>query len=153
MRAKAGKGAAAAAGATGSDQEQALIAAAWAARAHAYAPYSGFAVGAAILGASGMVHAGCNVENAAYPGGLCAEAAAVAALIAAGERVIRAVVVATDSAQPVPPCGGCRQKLAEFAAPEVPVLMVTKAGLRAEMTLGDLLPGAFGPGHLPPGRT
>src|SRR5258705_13659624 len=93
-----------------------LVAAARAAREKAYAPYSKFAVGAALLDEAGQVHAGCNVENAAYPQGLCAEASALAHLVLAGGRHVLAVVVAGDAPQPVTPCGGCRQKLREFAA-------------------------------------
>ena len=87
------------------------------ARENAYAPYSGFKVGAALKSASGAVHVGCNVENIAYPEGTCAEAGAIAAMVAAGETLFVEAVVIADSPEPVPPCGGCRQKLLEFAAP------------------------------------
>ena len=80
----------------------------------AYAPYSGFSVGAAILADDGNIYAGCNVENAAYPQGTCAEAGAIAAMCAAGEREIARVMVVGSGERPVPPCGGCRQRLAEF---------------------------------------
>jgi cytidine deaminase len=126
-----------------------LVAAARAARERAYAPYSNFAVGAALLDEAGRVHAGCNVENAAYPQGLCAEAAALAHLVLAGAREVRAVVVAGDAAQPVTPCGGCRQRLREFGADAVPVWSVDGFGVRARFTLGQLLPHSFGPQHLP----
>lgn len=132
---------------TGAAQE-ALLAAARAARDNAYAPYSGLGVGAAVRSASGRVYRGCNVENAAYPEGMCAEAAALAAMVAAGETVIAAVAVVADSPDPLPPCGGCRQKLAEFAAPDVAVIMASLHGARRVATLGALLPGAFGPRHL-----
>ncbi len=112
-------------------------------RALAYAPYSGFKVGAAIVGTAGQVHRGCNVENAAYPEGTCAEAGAIAAMIAAGETRIAAVYVVAEAPRPVSPCGGCRQKLAEFAGPDVPVTMATVAGEEATMRVGELLPGAF----------
>src|SRR6185295_7459548 len=119
------------------------------AREHAYAPYSKFAVGAAVLDETGRVHAGCNVENAAYPQGLCAEASALAHLVLAGGRRVQAVVVAGVAAQPVTPCGGCRQKLREFAADDVPVWSVDEGAVRARFTLGELLPASFGPQHLP----
>ncbi|MEM8956920.1 MAG: cytidine deaminase [Pseudomonadota bacterium] len=120
-----------------------LETAARAVRENAYAPYSGFLVGAALRGASGAVYAGCNVENAAYPESTCAEAGAIAAMVAAGEtRIIEAFVIA-DSPEPVSPCGGCRQKLAEFAAPDVPVTLATLSGAIQRTTVGALLPGAF----------
>ena len=125
-----------------------LLEAARAARARAYAPYSKFAVGAALLDDQGRIHAGCNVENAAYPQGLCAEAVALGHLVLAGGRRIAAVAVVGDAAEPVTPCGGCRQKLREFAADEVPVLVGDMSRLRARFTLGELLPASFGPEHL-----
>lgn len=117
-------------------------------RENAYAPYSAFKVGAALRTASGAVYAGCNVENVAYPEGTCAEAGAIAAMVAAGETRIVAVAVIADSPTPVPPCGGCRQKLREFGAAEVPVTMATTGGAVQETTLADLLPGAFDPTHM-----
>ena len=125
-----------------------LVAAAAGVRERAHAPYSGFAVGAAVRTASGAVHLGCNVENAAYPEGTCAEAGALAAMVAAGEREVAAVAVIAGGADPVPPCGGCRQKLAEFAGPDVPVTLATTGGARRATTVGELLPGAFGAGHM-----
>lgn len=118
------------------------------ARANAYVPYSGFRVGAAIRCPDGSVHAGCNVENVAYPEGTCAEAGAVAAMVLAGRTEIAEVVVVADSPEPVTPCGGCRQKLAEFAGPDVPVILADLTGERARTTVGALLPGAFTPGHM-----
>jgi cytidine deaminase len=129
----------------------ALREAALAARRMAHAPYSRFAVGAALLDEHGRVHAGCNVENAAYPQGLCAEAGALAALVLAGGRAVLAVVVAAGPAAgpAVTPCGGCRQKLAEFASPAVPVYgLDAEGGLRLATTLGELLPHAFGAAQL-----
>ncbi len=120
-------------------------------RLNAYAPYSGFKVGAAIRGASGAVYGGCNVENVAYPEGTCAEAGAIAAMVAAGETVLTEVYVIADSAEPVPPCGGCRQKLAEFGTGEVPVTLATVQGAETVTRIADLLPGAFGAAHMPPG--
>jgi len=126
-----------------------LIAAATAVRDAAYAPYSGYAVGAAVISESGQVYAGCNVENAAYPQGWCAEASAIAHMIAAGERHIRAVAVVGGGDGLCTPCGGCRQKLREFAADDTPVHVCGPEGLRRTVTLGDLLPLAFGPEQLP----
>lgn len=125
-----------------------LAQAARAARDRAYAPYSHFAVGAALLDDQGRIHAGCNVENAAYPQGLCAEAVALGQLVlAGGTRVIAALVVG-ESAQPVTPCGGCRQKLREFASDDAPVWSADLHGITARHTLGGLLPASFGPDHL-----
>jgi len=120
-------------------------------RENAYAPYSQFKVGAAVRGASGAIYAGCNVENAAYPEGTCAEAGAIAAMIAAGETELTEVAVIADSPRPVPPCGGCRQKLAEFGAGHVPVTLATTAGKELHTTVADLLPGAFGEGDMTEG--
>ncbi len=112
-------------------------------RENAHAPYSNFKVGAALRTASGAVYVGCNVENVAYPEGTCAEAGAIAAMVAAGEtRFIEAAVIA-DSPLPVSPCGGCRQKLAEFGAGDVVVTLATMDGARQDITLAELLPGAF----------
>jgi cytidine deaminase len=111
--------------------------------ARAYAPYSNFKVGAAIRGKNGEVFKGCNVENVAYPEGTCAEAGAIAAMVAGGETEIAEVAVIADSPIPVSPCGGCRQKLAEFGKPEVKVTLATTDGTVLETTIGALLPGAF----------
>ena len=124
-----------------------LLAAAQAARAHAHAPYSGFAVGAAVRGASGRVYAGCNVENAAYPEGLCAEANAIGACVAAGETRIVEALVAAETEAPVTPCGACRQRLREFAAEEAPIHAANADGVVATFPLGSLLPHSFGPSH------
>ncbi|PRY21192.1 cytidine deaminase [Aliiruegeria haliotis] len=125
-----------------------LIDAARAVRDNAHAPYSRFKVGAAIRTASGTVFTGCNVENVAYPEGTCAEAGAIAAMAAAGERKIVEVAVIADSPAPVPPCGGCRQKLKEFADASVAVTMATTEGKTLTMSVGELLPGAFGAEHM-----
>ena len=117
-------------------------------RENAYAPYSGFQVGVALMSSSGEIYTGVNVENAAYPEGTCAEAGAIASMIAAGDRKITAVYVVADGAEPVPPCGGCRQKLAEFSAPDVPVTMATISGIEKTLTVVQLLPGAFTPHHM-----
>ena len=125
-----------------------LLDAARRARDRAYAPYSNFKVGAALRIADGTVHVGCNVENVAFPEGTCAEAGAIAAMVVAGATRIAEVAVVADSAAPVPPCGGCRQKLAEFAAPEVKITMATTGGLTKVMSVAELLPGAFATAHM-----
>lgn len=116
-------------------------------RDNAYAPYSGFKVGAALKTRSGAVFAGCNVENVAYPEGTCAEAGAIAAMIAAGETTIAEIVVVADSPEPVTPCGGCRQKLAEFGDGGMPVTMATLNDAKVTRALSELLPGAFSTRH------
>ncbi|WP_348984575.1 cytidine deaminase [Aliiroseovarius sp. S2029] len=125
-----------------------LLDAAKTARENAYAPYSSFKVGAALRCASGHVYAGCNVENVAYPEGTCAEAGAIAAMVVAGDhKVVEAVVIA-DAPLPVTPCGGCRQKLAEFADADATITMMTMGGESLTMTMAELLPGAFGTEHM-----
>ncbi|MBV0911341.1 cytidine deaminase [Anianabacter salinae] len=128
-----------------------LTEAARAVRDRAYAPYSNFKVGAAILGANGKVYVGCNVENVAYPEGTCAEAGAIAAMIADGETVIAEVAVIADSPDPVPPCGGCRQKLAEFAGPLAQITMATTDGAETRAAIADLIPGVFVRAHMDKG--
>ena len=122
----------------------AMLALARRALEHAHAPYSRFRVGACLRAASGQLYAGCNVENAAYPVGQCAEATAIGAMVAAGDRRIVEVVVANESAELCPPCGRCRQQLAEFAGPDTPVHLCGPEGVRVSTTLGELLPLAFG---------
>ncbi|MDP7149644.1 MAG: cytidine deaminase [Paracoccaceae bacterium] len=117
-------------------------------RENAYAPYSHFKVGAALRTPSGQVFLGCNVENVAYPEGTCAEAGAIAAMIAAGESQIAEVYVIADSPEPVSPCGGCRQKLAEFSTGDMPVTMATLDGAETTVNMRDLLPGAFATSHM-----
>lgn len=114
-----------------------------AAREKAYARYSGFKVGAAVRGASGQVYVGCNVENAAYPEGTCAETGAIAAMVAAGETTLTEVAIIADCSAPISPCGGCRQRLAEFGGGDVRVIMATLDGQQATARLDELLPGAF----------
>jgi cytidine deaminase len=126
-----------------------LFAAAETARARAYAPYSGFTVGAAVLSPSGDVHSGCNVENAAYPLGQCAESAAISAMIGQGDSIIRAICVVGGPAGAAPvfvtPCGGCRQRIREFGGPTTAILARGDHGEPRRFTLGELLPHAFGP--------
>ncbi|MEM6945499.1 MAG: cytidine deaminase [Pseudomonadota bacterium] len=132
--------------------EAALVAAAVAAREQSYAPYSGFSVGAAVLDGEGRIHAGCNVENAAYPQGQCAEATAIGAMVTAGGRLIKAVAVAGPDTGPegpfCTPCGGCRQRLREFASGALTVIICQPRGIVARHTLASLLPESFGPDHL-----
>ncbi|KAA0916261.1 cytidine deaminase [Aquicoccus porphyridii] len=125
-----------------------LLDAARAVRDNAHAPYSRFKVGVAIRAASGAVHVGCNVENVSYPEGTCAEAGAIAAMVAAGDTELTEVAVIADAPAPVPPCGGCRQRLAEFGAGTVRVTMATTRGETLTMTIAELLPGAFDQSHM-----
>lgn len=125
-----------------------LFVAAKAVQAKAYAPYSNFPVGAALRTATGHVFSGCNVENAAYPQGSCAEAGAIAAMVAAGEHEIVAVVTVCDGEAISTCCGGCRQRLREFAAGNVPIYAAGPEGIRATFTLDGLLPHSFGPENL-----
>ena len=127
----------------------ALIAAARAAMDRAYAPYSRYAVGAALRAEDGSIHAGANVENAAYPQGQCAEASAIGALIAAGCRQITEVAVISDGEDFCVPCGGCRQRLREFIVPGAEIHICANSGARQTMTLDVLLPRSFGPEFLP----
>jgi cytidine deaminase len=121
-----------------------LLRAALTARDHAHAPYSGFKVGAALRASDGTIHAGCNVENAAFPQGQCAEATAIGVMVAAGAVRIAEILVVADGPETVSPCGGCRQRLVEFADPATPVHLAGPEGVRATVTLGELLPRAFG---------
>ena len=125
-----------------------LLEAATVVRLRAYVPYSRFHVGAAIMSVEGRVHIGCNVENVAYPEGTCAEAGAIAAMIAAGDTRIAEIVVIADSPEPVPCCGGCRQKIAEFAAQDVKVTLCTTDGKSKTLTVAQLLPGVFSQAHM-----
>ena len=126
-----------------------LFAEASAAMERAYAPYSKFQVGAAILAEDGKVYSGCNVENAAYPEGSCAETAAIASMVRAGARQIREIVVMGRGAELCTPCGGCRQRIREFAAAETKVHVCGPEGLRRTFTRDELLPSSFGPENLP----
>ena len=120
-----------------------MIERAAAVRERAHAPYSGFRVGACIRAESGTLYAGCNVENAAYPQGQCAEASAIGAMVSGGDSKLAAILVRGDGARLCTPCGGCRQRLSEFAGPDTPVHVCGPEGLRQTIPLGDLLPFAF----------
>ncbi len=125
-----------------------MIARAAAVRENAYAPYSDFKVGACLRAESGALYVGANVENAAYPEGQCAEASAIGSMIAGGDaRIVEVVVIGAGDAL-CTPCGGCRQRLSEFAAPDTTVHVCGPEGLRRSFKLGELLASAFGPGNL-----
>jgi cytidine deaminase len=126
-----------------------LFAAARAAQANAYAPYSRFKVGAALRTPSGAIYSGGNVENAAYPEGVCAETSAISAMALAGERRIAEICVVGEGEAPCTPCGGCRQRIREFAGAATLVHVAGPAGVRKTFRLPELLPESFGPGHLP----
>ena len=126
-----------------------LFAAAKAAQARAYAPYSRFKVGAALRAPSGAIYVGGNVENAAYPNGVCAETSAISAMAAAGERRIAEICVIGVGEALCTPCGGCRQRIREFADGETLVHVAGPEGVRRTFRLAELLPESFGPGHLP----
>lgn len=130
------------------DGPQALLRAADAAMRNAYAPYSSFKVGAAVRAPGGAIYSGANVENVAFPQGACAEAAALGALITAGETAITAVAVVAERMEHCPPCGGCRQRLAEFGEPGTPVHLGRPGHEPETTTLAELLPGAFARGAL-----
>jgi homotetrameric cytidine deaminase len=130
------------------DDTQTLLRAADAAMRSAYAPYSEFKVGAAVRARSGAVYHGANVENVAFPQGQCAEASALGALVAAGETAITAVAVVAEKVEICPPCGGCRQRLAEFGAPDTPVYLGRPGATPHTTTLAELLPLSFGRGEL-----
>ena len=115
---------------------------------HAHVPYSRFAVGAVVKGGNGRLYAGCNVENAAYPEGWCAEASAIAAMVVDGERRIVEIVVMGRGDALVTPCGGCRQRIREFAAADTPIHVCAPEGVRRTFTLAELLPASFGPENL-----
>jgi cytidine deaminase len=128
--------------------EPELLSAARAVKGNAHAPYSKFPVGAALRTSSGSVFTGCNVENAAYPLGTCAEAGAIAAMAAAGERTIDVILTVADGDTLATPCGGCRQKIREFAGPATVIHVAGPEGVRATYTMDELLPDSFGPENL-----
>ncbi len=118
-----------------------------AAMERAYAPYSSFRVGAALLATDGSITEGCNVENAAYPAGICAERSAVASAVTRGNRSFELLLIATEAQEPTPPCGICRQVLEEFS-PRLQVMSITRDGREAHWSLDELLPQAFTPHSL-----
>ncbi|HVB89935.1 MAG TPA: cytidine deaminase [Beijerinckiaceae bacterium] len=122
-----------------------LLAIAKQARGAAYAPYSRFKVGCALRGPSGSIYAGCNVENASFPVGMCAEASAISAMIAAGERRICDILILGEFDEPTAPCGACRQRIAEFSDASTRIILANARGAQAVRGIEELLPGAFGP--------
>lgn len=127
-----------------------MLAIAKAAMAKSYSPYSGFPVGAALVTSSGQVFSACNVENAAYPEGTCAEAGAISAMVMAGEHRIQAMYVVGNGDALVSPCGGCRQRIREFADASTMVHICGVEGIRRSVSIEELLPLSFGPDHLAP---
>jgi cytidine deaminase len=130
------------------DVLQQLLVAAQNARTRSHAPYSHYAVGAAVLDEQGAIHAGCNIENAAYPQGWCAETTALGAMVMAGARRAKAVLVVGPGPAIISPCGGCRQKLREFADDDLLIIAADPSGVQKTWTLGELLPASFGSDHL-----
>ncbi len=130
------------------DVKQRMFAASLAARSQAHAPYSQFAVGAAVLDEYGNIHSGCNIENAAYPQGWCAETTALGAMVMAGAKRALAVLISGPGPDVITPCGGCRQKLREFGDEKLLVIAADPGGIRQSWSLGQLLPASFGPDHL-----
>ena len=128
--------------------EPELFAAAVAVQANAHVPYSNFPVGAALRTTTGVIFVGCNVENAAYPEGMCAEASAIAAMASAGEREISVIVTVCEGEALGSCCGGCRQKIREFATPDTLIHNAGPEGVRRTFTMDELLPESFGPEHL-----
>lgn len=120
-----------------------LLEAARTARENAYAPYSGFQVGSALAAGNGEIYAGANVENATYGLTICAERSAIASAVVEGVRQVTAVAVVTAASPPSPPCGPCLQSLAEFAGPDLPILLANLEGERRELCLRDLFPDPF----------
>lgn len=128
--------------------QQRLLEASLQARQRSYSPYSHYAVGAAVLDENGVIHLGANMENAAYPQGWCAEATALGAMLMAGSHRAKAVLVSGPGPDIITPCGGCRQKLREFGAPDLLIIAADPGGVRQQWTLEELLPFSFGPEHL-----
>ena len=130
------------------DETRRLFEAALAVQANAHVPYSRYPVGCALVSSVGTLHVGANIENAAYPQGWRAEASAIAAMASAGEREIAVLLTICDSESLATCCGGCRQKIREFATPSTRILACGPDGLRATYRMDDLLPDSFGPEHL-----
>ena len=128
--------------------ESAYIKATKQAMAKAYAPYSNYPVGAVIVTEDGQTFAGCNVENASYPEGNCAETAAIAAMVMAGHQRIKSIYIMSQDIQGATPCGGCRQRIREFADDNTPIVLCSPTGVQQRLPLAKLLPHAFGPEFL-----
>lgn len=130
------------------DQIRTLVQAAIKVKEHAYAPYSKFPVGAAVLSSNGQIYCGCNVENAAYPVGSCAEASAISAMVSAGQLQIEAIAVVGNGPELCTPCGACRQRIREFAIATTPIYVADDTAAYQRFTLEELLPQSFGPDNL-----
>jgi len=128
--------------------EENYIAATKEAMSKAYVPYSNYPVGALIVTDNGNTYSGCNVENASYPLGNCAEAAAIASMVLAGEKYIRMIYVMTKNDEGGIPCGGCRQRIREFSDENTQIMMCSPDGVQQRINLSELLPNSFGPEHL-----
>ena len=128
--------------------EESYIAATKEAMNKAYVPYSNYQVGALIVTKNGNTYSGCNVENASYPLGNCAEAAAIASMVLAGEKYIRMIYVMTKNDEGGIPCGGCRQRIREFSDENTQIMMCSPDGVQQRINLSELLPNSFGPEHL-----
>lgn len=129
------------------DKEQ-VVQAAIEARSRAYAPYSNYSVGAAVLATSGRIYQGCNIENASYGLTICAERVALSSAVAAGEKAFELLVVAGGAEKPGMPCGACRQFIVEWTTPDFPVIVVSASGQRIELSIAELMPYAFDPTSL-----
>lgn len=125
------------------NNQQKLLTLAKQAAVNAYAPYSKFKVGAAVLSASGRFYSGCNVENVSYPLGTCAEQGAISAMINGGDAQIAEMLIYADGKQLISPCGACRQRIAEFASPQTPVHLASAEGVKQTLTVAELLPFSF----------
>ena len=128
--------------------EESYISATKEAMSKAYVPYSNYPVGALIVTKNGNTYSGCNVENASYPLGNCAEASAIASMIMGGEKKIEKIYVMTKNDEGGIPCGGCRQRIREFSDPATEVIMCSPKGIKDRINLSELLPQSFGPEHL-----
>ncbi len=128
--------------------EESYIAATKEAMSKAYVPYSNYPVGALIVTDNGNTYSGCNVENASYPLGNCAEASAIASMIIAGEKKIKTIYVMTKNDEGGIPCGGCRQRIREFSDSNTQIMMCSADGVQQRINLSELLPNSFGPEHL-----
>ena len=128
--------------------ESNYIAATKEAMSKAYVPYSNYPVGVLIVTNNGNTYSGCNVENASYPLGNCAEASAIASMVIGGEKKIKTIYVMTKNDEGGIPCGGCRQRIREFSDIDTQVILCSPSGVQQRLLLADLLPNSFGPEHL-----
>tara|TARA_B110000467_G_C18300476_1_gene471014 strand:- start:134 stop:526 length:393 start_codon:yes stop_codon:yes gene_type:complete len=128
--------------------EESYIAATKEAMSKAYVPYSNYPVGALIVTDNGNTYSGCNVENASYPLGNCAEASAIASMVIGGEKKIKMIYVMTKNEEGGIPCGGCRQRIREFSDENTQIMMCSPDGVQQRINLSELLPNSFGPEHL-----